>query len=117
VALEAKGLKVNMGKTKVLRCRDGAGMVEKAGKDLCGVCRKGVESNSILCMQCKFWVHKRCCGVKGGLKNAIEVDYIQGGPTNVAQLWRLITLRVFIENTHIIYQIKDKYLVYAHAKY
>ena len=73
VALEAKGLKVNMGKSKVLRCWDGAGMVEKAGKDLCGVCRKGVGSNSILCMQCKFWLHKRCCGVKGGLKKAMEV--------------------------------------------
>ena len=47
----------------------------------------------------------------------VSVKYVQGGSTNVAQLWRLITLRVFIENTRIIYQIKDKYLVYAHAKY
>ena len=55
--------------------------------------------------------------IKEIIKNLIKKNNIQGGPTNVAQLWRLITLRFFIENTRIIYQIKDKYLVYAHTKY
>ena len=74
-ALEAKGLKVNMAKTKVMRCRDGAGIVEKVGKDQCSVCRKGVGRNSILCTQCRLWVHKKCCGISGRLKKTMEVDY------------------------------------------
>ena len=49
-ALKAKGLKVNMAKTKVMRCRDGAGIVEKVSKDHCSICQKGVGSNSILCI-------------------------------------------------------------------
>ena len=74
-ALEAKGLKVNMAKTKVMRCHDGAGIVEKVGKDPCSVCQKGVGCNSILCTQCRLWVHKKCCGISGRLKKTMEVDY------------------------------------------
>ena len=46
--LESKGLKVNVGKTKVLKCKAGSGTVEKSGKWPCGVCNKGVGNNSIL---------------------------------------------------------------------
>ena len=35
--------------------------------DPCGVCDKRVKTNSILCVLCNKWVHKRCSGVKGGL--------------------------------------------------
>ena len=45
--MEAKGLRVNMGKTKVMRCHDGEGHREATGKYPCGVCAKGVGSNSI----------------------------------------------------------------------
>ena len=48
-----------MSKTEVMCCKVGAGQVEKTGKWPCGVCRKGVGVNSILCMTCKQWVHKR----------------------------------------------------------
>jgi len=50
--LESKGLKVNVGKTKVLKCNGGAGTVEKSGKWPCGVCNKGVGNNSIFYTKC-----------------------------------------------------------------
>src|SRR5580692_11344898 len=62
--LEERGLRVNMGKTKVLKCRVRVGQKEDAGKWPCGVCRKGVGSNSIYCVLCKKWIHKACSGVK-----------------------------------------------------
>ena len=46
-------------------------MLEK-GKWPCGMCKKGVGNNSILCHGCKKWVHKRCSGVKGSLLKASQ---------------------------------------------
>jgi len=46
--------------------------VEEKGKWACGVCKKGVGNNSILCHCCKKWIHKRCSGVKGSLRNASQ---------------------------------------------
>jgi len=43
--------------------------VEEKGKWPCGVCKKRVGNNSILCRGCKKWIHKRCSGVKGSLRN------------------------------------------------
>ena len=65
--MEEKGLRVNMGKTKIMRCQVGAGQVAKLGKYPCGVCSKGVGSNSIQCTSCKAWVHKKCSGIRGKL--------------------------------------------------
>jgi hypothetical protein len=67
--MEEKGLRVNMGKTKVMRCRVGTGEVVKSGKFPCGVCRKGVGANSIRCTSCKSWIHKKCSGISGKLTN------------------------------------------------
>jgi len=47
VGMEEKGLRVNMGKTKDMRCPDSASQVGKSGKYPCGVCRKAVGSNCI----------------------------------------------------------------------
>ena len=44
--------------------------MEEKGKWPCGVCKKGVGNNLILCHGCKKWIHKRCSGVKGTLCNA-----------------------------------------------
>ena len=70
--LEAKGLKMNTGKTKVMFSCSMKDKVEEKGKWLCGVCKKGVGNNSILCHGCKKWIHKRCSGVKGSLRNASQ---------------------------------------------
>ena len=70
--LEEKGLRVNMSKTKVMRCRDGAGQIVRAGKYPCGVCSKGVGANSIQCTSCYAWIHKRCSGVRGRLNHVSD---------------------------------------------
>jgi len=72
--MESKGLRVNMSKTKVMCCKVGAGKVESTGKWPCGVCHKGVGVNSILCTACKQWVHKRCSGISGSLKD-VDSDF------------------------------------------
>src|SRR3989441_962022 len=66
--LKEKGLRVNIGKTKVMNCKVGVGLVENSGKYPCGICRKGVGRNSArFCTSCKKWIHKRCGGVVGRL--------------------------------------------------
>lgn len=83
--MEEKGLRVNLGKTKILKCQGGVGQVEDSGKWPCGVCRKGVGSNSIKCTGCKKWIHKRCSGVKGNRQDSLEflcqkcIDGLKGG--------------------------------------
>ena len=75
--LEAKGLKMNIGKTKVMFSCSMKDKVEEEGKWPGGVCKKGVGNNSILCHGCKKWIHKRCSGVKGSLHNASQSFHLQ----------------------------------------
>jgi hypothetical protein len=56
--MEQKGLRINMGKTKVMKCKVRQGQAENSGKSQCGVCRKGVGRNSICCT--KWKKIKRC---------------------------------------------------------
>ena len=63
--LEAKGLRVNMGKTKIMISGKNLHSLRDSGKHPCGVCCKGVGSNSILCCGCQLWIHKKCSGIKG----------------------------------------------------
>ncbi len=70
--MEEKGLRVNMGKTKVMVSRIRHGQAENSGKYPCGVCRKGVASNSIRCTKCEKWIHKRCSKVTGRLQDVVE---------------------------------------------
>lgn len=69
--MEEKGFRVNMGKSKVMRCRVGAGHMTKSGRYPCAVCQKGVGSNSIMCTSCDAWCHKRCSGVSGRLQDVL----------------------------------------------
>ena len=75
--MERKGLRVNAGKSKVMQCRVSRYQIEDSREYTCGVCRKGVRDNSILCnsilcMQCLRWVHKRCSGISGRLQSNID---------------------------------------------
>ena len=70
--MERKGLRVNMGKTKVIKCQFDSVQAEESGKWACVVCRKGVGNNSIVCGGCKKWVHKKCSDVKGWLKADVK---------------------------------------------
>ena len=65
--LETKGLRVNMGKTKIMISGKNLHSLRDSGKHPCGVCHKGVGSNSILCCGCQLWIHKKCSGIKGKL--------------------------------------------------
>ena len=64
---EQKGLRVNMGKTKVLISGPNLDLLKDTGRHPCGVCRKGTGANSILCSTCSHWVHHGCSDVKGRL--------------------------------------------------
>ena len=64
-----KGLRVNMGKTKMMDSSINLDVLRKFGKHPCGVCHTGVGStNAILCGGCKRWVHKKYSGIKGCLQ-------------------------------------------------
>ena len=45
----------------------GGKIIVNSGKWPCGVCGKGVQTNSVQCTVCKKWIHKRCSGVRGDL--------------------------------------------------
>ena len=63
---------MNTGKTKVMFSCSMKDRVEEKGKWPCGVCKKGVHNNSILCYGCKKWIHKRYSRVKGSLFKASQ---------------------------------------------
>ena len=64
--MEAKGLRVNMGKTKVLVSNRRLTANREEGKYPCSVCLKGVDKPAIFCATCKHWVHVngKCSDVK-----------------------------------------------------
>ena len=63
-AFEGKGLKVNLGKTKVMERSSGGGVVVLAKIDPLGVCGKRAKVNCVRCVTCKKWIHARCARVK-----------------------------------------------------
>ena len=56
-ALESKGLKVSISKTKVVKCAQAVAPKE-AAVDPCCVCGKRVGVNSIYCATCGYWEHR-----------------------------------------------------------
>ena len=62
---ESKGLKVNLGKPKVLVCdritKDG---MSKNKVDSYSICSLRVNANSVLCIHCGKWIYGRCAGMK-----------------------------------------------------
>ena len=67
--IEAKGLRANMTKTKLMISGPELNLLRDSGIYPCAVCRKGVGSNAIYRTGCEHWVHKRCSGIKGTLAN------------------------------------------------
>ena len=62
-ALERKGLKANLGKTKVV-VSGAEGEVSVSKVHPRGICGKRVMANSVLCVKCGKWIHGRCMKVK-----------------------------------------------------
>ena len=67
-----KGLKVNVGKSKVMVGSSGGEMIVNSGKWPCGVCGKGVQADSVQCTLCKKWINKRYSGVRGDLSRVAD---------------------------------------------
>ena len=63
-AMEQRGLKVNIGKTKLLISGKKNPTSNPTGQYPCAVCNTGVGANSILCTRCNKWCHKRCSGLR-----------------------------------------------------
>ena len=63
-AFEGKGLKVNLGKTKVMESSGGDGVVVLAKIDPCGVCGKRAKVNCVRCKTCKKWIHAWSARIK-----------------------------------------------------
>ena len=58
--IEAKGLRVNVNKTKLVCSKHNSLAKSDPVKWPCSICRKVAGSNSIFCQSCNNWVHKRC---------------------------------------------------------
>ena len=90
-ALEGQGLKVNVGKTKMM-VSGTEGEITSSKIDVCGVCGKMVGSSAACCTQCMKWMHgrrtkmkkvtcssaryfvcRRCKDVGDGTKEPVEV--------------------------------------------
>jgi hypothetical protein len=65
--MEQKGLRINMGMTKVMKCKVRQGQADNSGNFSCGICRKYVGRNSICCKKCKKWIHTKCSGIRNRL--------------------------------------------------
>ena len=66
--MEDKGLRVNMGKTKIMVSGPQMDSLRETGKHPCAICLSGTGQNSIYCSGCAKWVHKKCSNIKGSLK-------------------------------------------------
>uniref|UniRef100_A0A0L8FL75 Reverse transcriptase domain-containing protein n=1 Tax=Octopus bimaculoides TaxID=37653 RepID=A0A0L8FL75_OCTBM len=69
--LESKSLRVNLAKTKVLISRKADKSQIPSVRWPCSVCRKSIGRNSIRCIWCKLWTHKRSSNIKGKLTGKI----------------------------------------------
>ena len=52
--------------------------MQKAARCPCGLCRRGVGSNSIQCTGCQKWVHKKCSAVKGSMYKVMKSFICRG---------------------------------------
>jgi len=71
-------MKVNMNKTKVMISGEPQKVRQKVVRWPCGVCSKGVGSNSLQCTSCQKWIHKKCSGVKGRMSKVAKSFICRG---------------------------------------
>jgi len=76
--VENRGIGVNMNNTKVMISGERQKPVQQAARWPCGVCGRGVGSNSIQCTSCHKWVHKRCSGIKGSMYKVMRSFICRG---------------------------------------
>jgi len=76
--VENRGMRVNVNKTKVMISAEWQKVTQKAVRWPCGVCGRGVSSNSIQCTSCKKRVHRKCSGVKGSMYKVMKSFICRG---------------------------------------
>ena len=74
--VENRGMRVNMNKVVISEERQKP--VQKAARWPCGVCARGVGSNSIQCTSCHKWVHSKCSGIKGSMYKVMRSFICRG---------------------------------------
>jgi len=52
--------------------------MQKAARWPCGVCGRGVSSNSIQCTSCQKWVHEKCSGIKDSMYKVMKSFICRG---------------------------------------
>ena len=62
-AVELRGMKVQLGKTKLFISGKRSKEATSSGQYPCAVCNRGVGVNAIFCASCNKWCHKRCTGL------------------------------------------------------
>ena len=87
--IEAKGIRVNVNKTKLVCNKHNSSGKSDPIKWSCSICHKGVSINSIFCQSCNHWVHKRCSKIKGRL-NTDPSFKSNAGPTTPSQVPKMI---------------------------
>ena len=76
--VKSEGKRVNMNKTKVMISGEHQMVRQKDVRWPCSVCSKGVGSNSIQCVSCQKWVHKKCSGIKGSMSKVAKTFICRG---------------------------------------
>ena len=99
-ALEIKEVRVNVKETKIMISSENARKVAIECKFPCAVCKKGSGSNSILSLFWSCWVHKRCSGITGNLKEDSKF-----------KCHSLLHLMHAIAHTHASTLVYDTYLL------
>ena len=67
-----------MNKTNVMISGECQNVRQKAVRWPCGVCSKGVGSNSLQCTSCPKWVQKKCSGTKGSMSKVAKSFICRG---------------------------------------
>jgi len=81
--VENRGMRVSMNKTKVMISGERQKPLQKAARWPCGVCGRGVGSNSIQCTSCHKWVHKKCSDIKRSMYKVMRSFICRGCLTPV----------------------------------
>ena len=64
-------------------------MRQKVVRWPCGVCSKGVGSNSLQCTSCQKRVHKKCSGIKGSMSKEMKSFICRGCLNPVTSVGRI----------------------------
>jgi len=87
-----------MTKIKVMISGECQKPVQKAARWPCGVCGRGVGSNSIQCTTCHKWVHKKCSGIKGSMYKVMRsfiCRLLKSCTVQVTQVWIMVPVQMW----------------------